>query len=99
MLFDEAELVTDPDVLTHEQDDKPATNTKKSAPRGRKPLSADLPSEQIFFYLTDEERMGAKSTFFSKVKEELDIIPAKIRVLEYLQEKVLFAEGAYSPQL
>lgn len=93
LLFDEAELVTDPDVLAHEQDDKLTTHTKKSAPRGRKPFAADLPREQVFLYLTDEERMGAKSTFFAKVKEELDIIPAKIRVLEYLQEKAVFTDG------
>ena len=99
LLFDEAELVTDPDVLTHEQDDKPAANTKKSAPRGRKPFAEGLPREQIFLYLTDEERMGAKSTFFAKVKEELDIIPAKIRVLEYLQEKAVFAEEADSQKM
>ena len=99
LLFDEAELVTDPDVLAHEQDEKPAANTKKSAPRGRKPFAADLPREQIFLYLTDEEKRGAKSTFFAKVKEELDIIPAKIRVLEYLQEKAVFEQGEGSQKV
>lgn len=69
LLFNEAELVTDPDVLAHEQDDKLTTHTKNSAPRGRKPFAADLPREQVFLYLTDEERMGAKSTFFAKVKK------------------------------
>ncbi|MDT9693922.1 transposase, partial [Streptomyces sp. P9(2023)] len=29
-------------------------------------------------------------TFFAKVKEELDIVPAKVRVLEYMQEKAVF---------
>ncbi len=99
LLFDEAELVTDPDVIAHEQDDKLTTHTKKSAPRGRKPFAADLPREQIFLYLTDEERMGAKSTFFAKVKEELDIVPAKIRVLEYMQEKAVLAEEADSDKM
>tara|TARA_R110000764_G_scaffold54744_1_gene119358 strand:- start:1997 stop:2161 length:165 start_codon:yes stop_codon:yes gene_type:complete len=37
--------------------------------------------------LTEAEKIGATSTFFSKVKEELDIVPAKVRVLEYWQEK------------
>lgn len=47
----------------------------------------DLPREQTFLYLTDEEKTCAKSTFFAKVKEDLDIVPAKIRVLEYMQRK------------
>ena len=42
LLFDEAELVTDPDVITHEQDKKPAAKSTPSAPRGRKPFAADL---------------------------------------------------------
>lgn len=102
LLFDEAELVTDPDVIAHEQDETLATNTNKKAPsqpRGRKPFAADLPREQIFLYLTDEEKTGAKSTFFAKVKEELDIIPAKIRVLEYMQEKAVFADGANNQKM
>lgn len=99
LLFDEAELVTDPDVIAHEQDDKPTTHTKKSAPRGRKPFAADLPREQIFLYLTDEEKTGAKSTFFAKVKEELDIVPAKVRVLEYMQEKAVFEQDEDSKNM
>ena len=38
--------------------------------------------------------MGAIDTFFSKVKEELDIVPAKVRVIEYLQEKAVFIDEA-----
>ncbi|MCX7096461.1 MAG: transposase [Methylococcales bacterium] len=57
---------------------------------GRKPFSGNLPRVQIFITLSDEEKAGAVSTFFSKVREELDIIPAKVRVLEYMQEKAVF---------
>ena len=42
--------------------------------------------------MTEEEKEGAIDTFFTKVKEELDIIPAKVRVLEYMQEKAVFVE-------
>ena len=87
-LFDEAELCTDADVEEFEQQEAPKTRTSK--PRGRKPLSADLPRKQIFLTLSDEEKAGAISTFFTKVKEELDIIPAKVRILEYMQEKAVF---------
>lgn len=93
LLFDEAELCTDPKLEQHEKDqDKKNGKDNDLKPRGRKPLSSDLPREQIFLYLTDEEKTGAKSTFFAKVKEELDIIPAKVRVLEYMQEKAVFED-------
>ena len=90
LLFDEAELCTDPELEAHEKQDEDQNKNNTSKPRGRKPLSSDLPREQIFLYLTDEEKTGAKSTFFAKVKEELDIVPAKVRVLEYMQEKAVF---------
>jgi transposase len=61
---------------------------------GRKPFAANLPRVQLFITLSDEEKAGAISTFFTKVKEELDIIPAQVRVLEYLQEKAVFLEPA-----
>jgi transposase len=60
---------------------------------GRKPFASRLPREQIFITLSDEEKAGAISTFFTKVKEELDIIPAKVRVLEYMQEKAVFPDS------
>lgn len=59
---------------------------------GRKPFADNLPREQIFITLSDEEKAGAVTTFFTKVKEELDIIPAQVRVLEYMQEKAVFLE-------
>ena len=99
LLFDEAELCTDPKVEQHEKDqDKKSGKGSNTKPRGRKPLSSDLPREQVFLYLTDEEKTGAKSTFFAKVKEELDIVPAKVRVLEYMQEKAVF-ESTEGPKM
>ena len=68
-------------------------NQPKQKP-GRKPFAANLPREQLFITLSDEEKAGAISTFFTKVKEELDIIPAQVRVLEYMQEKAVFLEPA-----
>jgi len=41
----------------------------------------------------DEEKEGAINTFYSKVKEELDIVPAKVRILEYMQEKAVFVDN------
>ena len=68
---------------------EPSQSKKKP---GRKPFADHLPRVQIFITLSDEEKAGAITTFFSKVKEELDIIPAQVRVLEYMQEKAVFLE-------
>jgi len=93
-LFNEAELVDDtidddvPPIVDQDHTDKP----KKKKPR-RKGFSEQLAREQIYIDLPDDEKVGAIDTFYSKVKEELDIEPAKVRVLEYLQEKAVFVEG------
>lgn len=85
-LFNEAEVTAEPE---QEVLPLPATDESKGK-RGRKPLSDKLPRHQVFAYLTDDEKVGALDTFFVKVREELDIIPAQVRVLEYLQEKATF---------
>ena len=97
-LFDEAENEADSDKeldleadAASEDEQQPSSSSTKKKP-GRKPFSDKLPRKQIFIRLTDEEKEGAIDTFFTKVKEELDIIPAKVRVLEYMQEKAVFIE-------
>ena len=55
-------------------------------------ISKSLPHHQIHIHLSDEEKAGAIDTFYSVVKEEPDIEPVKTRVIEYLQEKVVFVE-------
>ncbi len=91
-LFDEAELEGCQDESENTPIDGPDTPEpkKKSSNGGRKPLSPNIPREQVRLTLTDEEKEGAIDTFFSVVKEELDIVPAKVRVVEYLQEKAVF---------
>ena len=49
--------------------------------------------EHIELLLSDEQKVGADSVFFSKVKEELQYIPAQLKVLEYWQEKAVFAQA------
>ncbi|QWF69449.1 IS66 family transposase [Methylomonas paludis] len=106
-LFDEAEVeatveleaATDAAVDTVEAVDS-SVESEASEPNppkpkpGRKPFASHLPRKQIFITLSDEEKAGAITTFFTKVKEELDIIPAQVRVLEYMQEKAVFLEPA-----
>ncbi|NOQ77290.1 MAG: IS66 family transposase [Methylococcaceae bacterium] len=87
----ELELEDDLDASTDEGSEDEQTKAKKKP--GRKPFSDKLPRKQIYIYLTDAEKQGSIDTFFTKVKEELDIIPAKVRVLEYMQEKAVFTES------
>jgi transposase len=93
-IFNEAELEA------CESDEEPATGAdtaaepiKAKGKPGRKPLSDKLPRIQVHIDLSDEEKAGAIDTFYTLVKEELDIIPPQVRVLEYLQEKAVFAVG------
>jgi len=83
---------TDADDDTLSEEDQSVTPDTNKKP-GRKPFSDKLPREQVFIYLSDAEKQGSVDTFFTKVKEELDIIPAKVRVLEYMQEKAVFVES------
>ena len=88
-LFNEAETLSEPEQETldlPEADD----NKKKT---GRKPFAKSIPRHQVFAYLSDEEKEGSIDTFFVKVREELDIIPAKVQVLEYMQEKATFKDA------
>ena len=53
---------------------------RKTRPKTRKRGFSDkLPRLQIHWRLSDEEKQGVTKTFFTKVKEELDIIPAQAR--------------------
>lgn len=60
---------------------------KKKRNRG---FSEKLPREKVYLNLSEEEKADAIKTFFTKVKEELEFIPAQMKVLEYWQEKAVF---------
>ena len=87
-LFDEAEQAADDEALPEPQ----STPAKKKEKTGRKPFSKTLPRVPVFIDLTKEEKAGAINVFYTKVREELDIIPAQVQILEYFQEKAVFAE-------
>lgn len=94
-IFNEAELAACAmDAEAGEDVERTTPDENKAPPkkRGRKGFSANVPREQIFIDLSDEEKEGALDTFYTKVREELDIEPAKVRVLEYMQEKAVFAD-------
>jgi transposase len=89
ILFDEAEALEDISAATTALEAlQEQTGTPKK--RGRKGLSKQLPRHQVHINLNDEEKAGAIDTFYTLAKEELDVVPAKARVIEYLQEKAVF---------
>ena len=88
-IFNEAESIIET-TETENLEETSATDKKPHKKRGRKGFSKNIVREQIFIDLLPEEKEGAIDTFYSKVKEELDIVPAKVRVLEYMQEKAVF---------
>ena len=92
---DQGEFFDEVETLAEETEDDQLSETtpsKKKSNAGRKGLSKNIPREQVYIDLTDEEKEGAIDVFYTTVKEELDITPAKVRVLEYLQQKAVFAD-------
>jgi len=87
-LFNEAEDLADPEQEVPKSPSTAESNKKT----GRKPFAKNIPRHQVFAYLTEDEKKGALDTFFVKVREELDIIPAKVQILEYMQEKATFKD-------
>ena len=95
-LFNEAELLADgqSDVSGEtETEEAPEKDSGKRTRRPRKGLSPKLPRVQVYHSLSDEEKVDAIDTFFVTVKEELDIVPAKVQVIEHRQEKAVFLDN------
>ena len=99
-LFDEAELdaaiddlceqVLDADKADH-QDQLTLPPKPKTRQRG---FAASLKRIRREFCLSEAEKAGASKTFFTKVKEELEYIPAQLNVIEIWQEKAVFKQGS-----
>ncbi|MDB4222435.1 hypothetical protein N9850_01595 [Granulosicoccus sp.] len=95
-LADEAETLADGQSDPNDGEIDPEADSesadKKPARKRRKGLNPALPRVQKYVHLSDEEREGALETFFVKVKEELDIIPSKVQVIEIMQEKAVYLD-------
>ena len=91
-LADEAETLADGQSDSDDGEIDPEPAEKKPPRKPRKGLNPDLPRVQKYIRLSDEEREGALETFFVKVKEELDIIPAIVQVIEIMQEKAVYLD-------
>jgi transposase len=93
-LFDEAELDGDvqADSVADAGDDEVAVAAHKRKPRGRKPLPDHLPRIDVIHEIPEPERRCEHdgrllSEIDEVISEQLDIIPAKIRVLRHIRKK------------
>lgn len=91
--FDEA-IVPPEDETEIEKADAAITvaaHTRKKHGGGRKPLPAHLPREEIIYPLPEEQKRCACGCMLTKIgderTEQLDIIPAQIKVLVHVREK------------
>ena len=90
-LFDEVELEA---TLSDLQEQLPADEpVKPRAQKRQRGFCDSLNRKRIELMLTESEKAGASRTFFTKVKEELEYIPAQLNVLEYWQEKAVFDDA------
>ena len=91
--FDEANVTTDelPIIEEADVDITVAAHTRKKHGGGRKPLPAHLPREEILYTLPDEQKLCACGCLLTKIgderSEQLDIIPAQMKVLVHVREK------------
>lgn len=90
-LFDEAQLPKSIEKIQEaEEEISIASYTRKKTP-GRKPLPAELPRIPKIYDLSDPEKVcscGCMLTFIKDEKsEQLEIIPAKIYVIEHIRKK------------
>lgn len=90
-LFDEAELEVTLSECESQLDDEELVRPR--AKKRKRGFNSDLARTQIYLKLSEAAKAGALKTFFTKVKEELEFIPAQVRVLEYWQEKAVFEQN------
>lgn len=94
-LFDESEVEAQiqalrdqlPDDLKEDDAPPPKKTPKQHRQRG---FSDKLVRRRIELFLSEKDKAGADSVFFTKIKEELNFIPAQMEVIEYWQEKAIF---------
>lgn len=90
-IFNEADLPKNVEAIAEaDAEIHIAAHTRKKSP-GRRPLPEHLPREQRIYDLTEEEKTchcGEQMTHIKNEKcEQLEIIPAKVFVIEHLRKK------------
>lgn len=92
-MFNEAELsvVVEECLIESEAEQTQPDTTTPKAKRGRKPLPADLPRVRIEHDLPEADKRCACGCLQSEIgevtSEQLDIVPAQIRVLVHVRKK------------
>lgn len=90
-LFDEAEQLTDENAPQDEASDSTRRSKSTPAKKTRKPLPTDLPRIKTVIELDASERQcscGCEMTEIGEeISEQLDIIPAKVQVLQTVRKK------------
>lgn len=90
-LFDEAEEIVATAPQEKEEESIPVAGHQRK-PRGRKPLPPWLPREEVIHELPESERIcDLDGTILLEIgresSEQLDIIPAKVRVIKHIRIK------------
>lgn len=91
-LFNEAETACDDAAAGEEADDSVPVEAHTRKKRGRKPLPDWIPREEIVHDLADDEKVCAEDgtaleRIGEEVSEQLEFIPAKLRVLRHVRAK------------
>ena len=97
--FDEAELEQALSDVEQQLVDAGERPRNKALRKKRTGFSDKLPRIRVDLSLSEADKAGASRTFFTKVKEELDIVPAKSQVIEYWQEKAVFDDECGQPRI
>lgn len=88
-LFNEAESILD--ALPSDTGESEVTDTSRHKKPGRKPISKNIPREIIRYELPEAERVCACGHVLheagAETSEQLEIIPAQIKVIEHVQVK------------
>ena len=103
-LFNEVEIlaVEAVDDCVEDDSDKVDTEEKKKPARGRRqPLPAELPRIEIIHDIAESEKVCAcgcrRHAMGEAVSEQLDIIPAQVRVIRHIRKKYACAQCESAP--
>lgn len=90
-LFDEAELTPNSDMLLAQEEKMQIASYVRKKSSGRKPLPPELPRIPRIYDLLESEKICACGCALAYIKDEkseqLEIIPAKIYVIEHIRKK------------
>jgi len=101
-LFNEVEILAAENIDDGAAESPDSTEGKKKPARGRRqPLPAELPRIDVIHDLADSEKVCAcgcqRHVIGEVVSEQLDIIPAQVRVIQHIRKKYGCAQCESAP--